>query len=343
MDVFEQLRAFATSVAARLRAVEVSHNAAEGHLDTAAVLLKALHGSLAQLEPGAFNVRSSVTLPFDRPTNFLLDATHELRITAAGPCLLLLGAVIAAFGVPHKWTAQDQELARALRAVLVPSTTARVDSRASIGPSRPMLALYADRFAGVNETERDCLRRAVYYEARGEPVAGQIAVAQVVLNRVKLGRWGSSICRVIHQGVNRGKQCQFSFACRSWLAPPRGAAWQQAMWVADEVLGDGAWLREMSEATHFHRHDLAPAWRRALKEIGRIGAHVFYAEAGSSPDISLAPSDGRAIPRQQLPFADNLTDSASADLGAQAVRKPVSRRAAEEPEGHAVTGQRSNR
>jgi cell wall hydrolase len=285
MDVFEQLRAFAITAGTRLRAVEVCHNEAEGHLNTATALLKSLRGSLARLEPGAFNV-GKPTLPVDRPTNFLLNATRELRITAAGPCLVLLGAIIAGFGVPLSLRAtQNHELTRALHAVLVPSAIARVDTRASIAPSQPMLALYSERFAGVNETERDCLRRAVYYEARGEPVAGQIAVAQVVLNRAKLGRWGSSICRVINQGVKRGQKCQFSFACRSWLAPPRGTARQQAIWVADEVLEDGAWLREMSEATHFHRNDLAPVWRLALKEIGHIGSHVFYADAGASLDL----------------------------------------------------------
>jgi len=335
MDVFEQLRAFATIVAARIRAVEATQNAAEAHLFMATALLKGLRGGLARLEPGAFNVRPLVIAPFDPRANFPLPSRYP-RISATGPCLIMLGAAIAVFGVPlsYRQAAQDREVTTTLHAVLGPSAIMRVDSRATTAaPSPPMQALYAERFAGINDTERDCLRRAVYYEARGEPVAGQIAVAQVILNRVKLGRWGSSICGVIYQGAHRGKKCQFSFACRSRLAPPRGAAWQQAIWVADEVLGDRAWLREMSEATHFHRGDLAPAWRLAFKEIGHVGAHIFYAEAGASPDTSLAPSDGRAIPRRQVPFADTLVDGASTvrALASKVVRKPAPRRAAEEP------------
>ena len=177
-------------------------------------------------------------------------------------------------------------------------------------------APYAARFVEISPSERDCLAKAVYYEARGEPVAGQIAVAQVILNRSMSSSWPNSVCGVVHQGEERGEKCQFSFACmKRQLSAPHGEPWQQATWVSNEVLTGGAWLRELLPATHYHRTDLKPVWRLTLKEIGRIGTPVFYGPPGTTQVLALeVAGDGGAS--QKAAFA------AGAEVGARSVVNP---------------------
>ena len=153
-------------------------------------------------------------------------------------------------------------------------------------PAKPEIAsVYAERFANVTAAEHLCLAQAVYYEARGEPMAGQIAVAQVVLNRAASGRWSSNICSIVYQGREHGSKCQFSFACHTSKSPdPSGEVWDHAVWVAETVLSGGAWLAEMLHADHFHRTDLVPVWRLGLQRIGSISRHVFYANSAAIVD-----------------------------------------------------------
>ena len=136
--------------------------------------------------------------------------------------------------------------------------------------------IYASLFAKAPAAERTCLARAVYYEARGEDMSGQIAVAQVVLNRARSKKWPSTICGVVNQGIERGEKCQFSFACFTQLSQPSGEMWEQAQQVADQAMRGQAWLRELVEATHYHTTSVAPVWRTGLVEIATIGTHVFY-------------------------------------------------------------------
>ena len=173
---------------------------------------------------------------------------------------------------------------------------ATTDATALDATPAELVAPYAKRFVGISATERECLAQAVYYEARGEPVAGQIAVAQVILNRSMSSSWPNTICGVVRQGEESGEKCQFSFACmKRSLSAPHGEPWQQASWVSNEVLSGGAWLRELLPATHYHRTDLAPVWRLALKEIGRIGSHMFYGPPGTTQVLALeVAGDGGA-------------------------------------------------
>lgn len=136
--------------------------------------------------------------------------------------------------------------------------------------------IYAARFHAAPPAERTCLARAVYYEARGEATDGQIAVAQVILNRARSKQWPSTICGVVNQGVERGEKCQFSFACFTNLSAPVGQLWEQAKSIADEAVAGRGWLRELVEATHYHATGVAPVWRLNLTPIDTIGAHVFY-------------------------------------------------------------------
>ena len=138
-------------------------------------------------------------------------------------------------------------------------------------------AIYAPRFAAAPASETQCLARAVYYEARGEGIDGQIAVAQVVMNRARSAKWADSICGVIQQGVVRGEKCQFSFSCNGHLAEPSGPLWEQAQTFAGEAITGHAWLRELAEATHYAT-SVSPVWRLNLTAVATIGSHVFYRE-----------------------------------------------------------------
>lgn len=126
------------------------------------------------------------------------------------------------------------------------------------------------------ESEK-CLAEAVYFEARGEPVEGQYAVAQVVLNRVRSGYYPDTVCGVVYQNKHRRNACQFSFACDR--IPDRvnnQHAWTIATGVARDVTEGGAWLPEVGGSTHYHATYVRPRWIRDMVKLDSIGRHIFY-------------------------------------------------------------------
>lgn len=120
----------------------------------------------------------------------------------------------------------------------------------------------------------ECLTRALYFEARGEPVRGQFAVAEVILNRVDSPDYPDSVCAVVEQG-SRGR-CQFSFVCdgRSDRFRER-AAYLQAGKIARLML-DGAPRLLTGGATHFHSRAVRPGWAGRMPRTAEIGRHLFY-------------------------------------------------------------------
>lgn len=144
--------------------------------------------------------------------------------------------------------------------------------------SRPLPpSTYGERFANASAQERECLARAIYFEARSEPRDAQIAVAQVVLNRAASGLWPASICGVVRQGAKRGGTCQLPFSCLPDGAPVAGRSWDRSMAIAEDMIAGRLWLPELATADHFHRLDQKPAWRIKLSPVKKIGQHVFYA------------------------------------------------------------------
>ncbi len=130
--------------------------------------------------------------------------------------------------------------------------------------------------ARLNARERQCLAEAIYYEARGESFAGQLAVAEVVLNRVRHRAYPETVCGVVYQGSERVTGCQFSFTCDGSLErAAQGRAWRRAELVADHALMGFA--RPMTRsATHYHTTEVDPVWNASLVQTRRIGAHIFY-------------------------------------------------------------------
>jgi hypothetical protein len=127
----------------------------------------------------------------------------------------------------------------------------------------------------------DCLTAAVYYEAASEPRAGQEAVAQVVLNRLRHPSFPKSVCGVVYDGVGTASTCQFTFACDgSTSRQPVARLWETAREVAAAALS-GHVASQIGAATHYHAVYVSPYWRASLVQVGRIGNHLFYSMPGA--------------------------------------------------------------
>jgi spore germination cell wall hydrolase CwlJ-like protein len=122
-----------------------------------------------------------------------------------------------------------------------------------------------------------CLADAIYFESRGEVKKGQIAVAQVVVNRAFSGFYPNDICGVVYQNANRYLACQFTFACEGKkLIVEEPDMWKQAKEISHDMLAGKLWLDEIGKATHYHAYWVHPAWIREMRKIDRIGVHTFY-------------------------------------------------------------------
>lgn len=129
-------------------------------------------------------------------------------------------------------------------------------------------------------TEWECLTEALYFEARGESVKGQLAVAEVILNRVDSPRFPNSVCAVINQGTGQKYACQFSYTCDgSAEVVHERAAWEQVARVAQLML-DGAPRTLTNGATHYHTSAVSPTWSRVYARTTTIGVHHFYRARG---------------------------------------------------------------
>jgi hypothetical protein len=159
--------------------------------------------------------------------------------------------------------------------------------------------------AEFEERERRCLAIAIYFEARGEPVRGQVAVGQVILNRVRSPLFPETVCGVVYQGqMNPG--CQFSFTCDGKTDTPRNdAQWSQAQDIARQIMAGELWLPEVGYSTYYHANYVSPYWAGSMSKIDKIGRHIFYKKRNEQPYIVEA-SAGDASPAAQ-PAADNTT------------------------------------
>ncbi len=123
-----------------------------------------------------------------------------------------------------------------------------------------------------------CLAEAVYFEARSEPEAGQAAVAQVVLNRVRSGIYPTTVCGVVYQDREHPFACQFSFACEGKsLRVEEPACWTTAMRIASGVAAGKIFDAKLASAINYHAAYVRPFWASTLQRLDRIGWHVFYA------------------------------------------------------------------
>jgi spore germination cell wall hydrolase CwlJ-like protein len=136
-----------------------------------------------------------------------------------------------------------------------------------------------ERALQVAKRELDCLARNVYFEARGEPEAGQYAVAEVTMNRKASGRFPDSVCAVVYQKswdvLRRRFVGAFSWTEVGDLPAPGGADWERARKVAQDVYF-GRRAPQLQGALYYHSISIAPAWAKQMKLVARIGGHDFY-------------------------------------------------------------------
>lgn len=119
--------------------------------------------------------------------------------------------------------------------------------------------------------EMECLAGAVYFESRGEPLAGQLAVAQVVINRAESGVFPADYCGVVYQ------RAQFSFVRGGSMPHIRrgSAAWRRAKAVA-RIAHEGLWESKAGDALYFHATHVSPRWRHSKQALATIDSHIFY-------------------------------------------------------------------
>lgn len=178
-------------------------------------------------------------------------------------------------------TVDQAACAGTLPAGPAPHASATTAGRANQVPSYPVrlrrslrALVKAHAAADVPDPERECLAVAVYFEAQGEPIEGQLAVAEVVLNRAASGEYPKSICEVVRQPV------QFSFVRDGrFPAIDRGSdAWRKAVAIAN-IAADKLANTLSSDVLWYHADYVAPGWGRRLDRATQIGAHIFYRDA----------------------------------------------------------------
>jgi N-acetylmuramoyl-L-alanine amidase len=136
----------------------------------------------------------------------------------------------------------------------------------------------------ILETALMCMAANIYHEAKNQPMAGQIAVAQVVMNRVNDSRYPDNVCDVIKQGLTykNGKvvlgKCQFSWYCdgKKDDVNMKSEKWRNSLRYASMVITNRITLDVTEGATHYHATYVRPAWTRTKTKTVRINRHIFY-------------------------------------------------------------------
>lgn len=130
--------------------------------------------------------------------------------------------------------------------------------------------------------ERECLAQAIYHEARGETATGQMAVANIIVNRARSERFPSTLCGVIYQNAEKGRyRCQFTFACDGRDDyPGERRAWLNSQELARKVYAEFAQGQEIGvlpgSALYYHTTAVRPSWANTFSRVAVVDSHIFY-------------------------------------------------------------------
>jgi spore germination cell wall hydrolase CwlJ-like protein len=200
-----------------------------------------------------------------------------------------------------------------------------IASKGEVNSDNQRIKAPAERLGLLDEKVRakseKCLAEAVYFEARGEAVRGQIAVAQVVMNRAFSGFYPNTVCGVVYQNKHRHLACQFTFACDNVADVVREPdMWDRARKIAKAMLDGQLWLPEVAKSTHYHAYWVHPSWVHEMKKMYKFGVHTFYRPRAWG-DGSEAPSWGS--PAQTLEISAKLAGAgrSSAELAETTIRR----------------------
>jgi spore germination cell wall hydrolase CwlJ-like protein len=207
-------------------------------------------------------------------------ASDTVTSRSTGPATSMLAALMGA---------EKSAVARLPESALAPRTPVKnAPQRAGKKAKKPVVPTYDAAWLSTlpmpaqPSADLRCLTSALYFEARGEPVAGQVAVAEVILNRADSPLYPDSVCGVVGQG------CQFSFACdgrSDVMTDP--AARSVAARIAAAMLGGAPRLLTQG-ATHFHTPAVRPAWSKHFPRTASIGDHIFYRQPGAGTVAQVA-------------------------------------------------------
>lgn len=193
-------------------------------------------------------------------TNDAISRSDRVLVAALGIILATASAAIGASLTYHPATQP---------AVAAPKPVVRVVEAAPTPVTDTVMAHLL--------AEHKCLSEVLYYEARGEGLSGQKAIAEVIFHRMNHGDYGHSICAVVYEG--KGKPgCQFSFACNGEaLRPKQRTAWRASEKLAAAIFTGQVPLKNATGgALNFHAISVAPEWADTLEKTAQIGNHVFY-------------------------------------------------------------------
>ena len=213
-------------------------------------------------------------------------------LTALAVLAVVGGLAIPANSAPRLPSAEERALSAAVRPVPLPTAVRDIAPEAAVKlnamipvaggpnpPARPFRMDTKNKLAFSQAAE--CLAEAIYYEAATEPLEGQQAVAQVVLNRSRHPAYPASVCGVVYQGSERETGCQFTFTCDGSLARRAiNPYWSRAYKVAVAAL-HGFVYAPVGNATHYHTNWVVPYWSSTLTKNAVVGTHIFYRWKGS--------------------------------------------------------------
>jgi spore germination cell wall hydrolase CwlJ-like protein len=219
------------------------------------------------------------------------------------------------------------------RADVAPQDAVAINASVPISEApNPAASGFALNAAGAIDRTRalDCLTAAVYYESATEPLEGQRAVAQVVLNRLRHPAYPNTVCGVVWQGSERSTGCQFTFTCDGSLArAPSQVHWRRARAVAEAALA-GQVYAPVGWATHYHTNWVVPYWSSSLVKVANVGTHIFYrwtggwgrAPAFANKHSGVEPDVTRLGRRSSTPPAESVDAMAAAAAAAIATMTP---------------------
>ncbi len=235
----------------------------------------------------------------------MLAPVHRMRLWLAGLALVALaaglvtlsgdwlfaedplGLVAASLGWHHEAPASNdvplETFLPGQKRDLSPEKALAENLASPIDTKNPAAPPFVASWLGAGDLARagECMASAIYHEAAGEPEAGQMAVAQVILNRLRHPRYPKSVCDVVYQGADRATGCQFTFTCDGSLArKPDAAGLAHARAIADAAL-HGATSPLAGQATHYHTIWIVPLWAREMRKVAIVGHHVFYRPPGA--------------------------------------------------------------
>ena len=127
-----------------------------------------------------------------------------------------------------------------------------------------------------SDKQMSCLAEALYFEARGEPIKGQLAVGEVILNRVEDPRYPSSICKVVNQGTGRRFACQFTYTCDGKLETVHERKPYEISLKIAKILMTTHDRKLTRGSTHYHSNYVNPKWSKKFERVAKFGRHIFY-------------------------------------------------------------------